>query len=307
MHNNQKTNRREFVKTTATLASAVGVSSVICQNTAATEKVNSTIQIEGRQTRKVVTNASGQLYVAVDNSVAIYNRQGTQLAKHDFTKPVRALHAFENGQMLVGFINSVALVNADGKTTKTVSAFDKASVLSEIAVHDEGIMISDSGTQVVWQLNSELEILGSIDLDSKVQTPASQLKIMVVKDQLHVVNSRRHRIDIYSLAGVKLGSWGKKSRDPAGFSGCCNPVGLAVTADGTFITAERSQPRIKQFDQKGQFIAQIMGPDAFPENAKASENDNGLGCNTGGFDLAVDTQGRVIVLDLATNRLHIVA
>ena len=209
--------------------------------------------------------------------------------------------------MLVGFINSIALVDDAGNTLGMTTAFDKESILSEIAVHKNTILIADSGMQVIWRLNSELEVQGSINLDSKIQTASSLLKIMVVKDQLHVVNSRRHRIDIYNLEGERLGSWGKKARDVAGFSGCCNPVGLAVTASGSFITAERSQPRIKQFDQDGQFVAQLIGPEAFPENAKASKNDNGLGCNTGGFDLTVNSQGQVIVLDLATNRLHIVA
>ena len=97
--------------------------------------------------------------------------------------------------MLVGFIKSIALVDATGKTQQMATAFAKESILSEIIVHEGNLLIADSGKQVIWRLNSELDILGSIELDSKVQTPSSLLKISVVKDQLHVVNARRHRID----------------------------------------------------------------------------------------------------------------
>ena len=70
----------------------------------------------------------------------------------------------------------------------------------------------------------------------------------------------------------------------AGFCGCCNPSNMALTPAGEFITSEKHIVRVKQYDAKGQLKGVISGQDDWTPNAV-------------GLDLAVDSTGRILVLD----------
>ncbi len=69
-----------------------------------------------------------------------------------------------------------------------------------------------------------------------------------------------------------------------GFCGCCNPSHLARMADGRFVTSEKGLPRVKLYAEDGTFVGLVAGTDAFAKE-------------TVGLDLAVDGDGRILVLD----------
>ena len=76
-----------------------------------------------------------------------------------------------------------------------------------------------------------------------------------------------------------------------GFSGCCNPAHFAILDDNSFITSEKGMPRIKIYDQHGQFTGIVAPPAAF----------NG----TLAPDIAVDKQNRLIALDFERQQVRI--
>ena len=58
----------------------------------------------------------------------------------------------------------------------------------------------------------------------------------------------------------------------------------ALTPDGAFVTTEKGLPRLKRYTAAGEFDRVIAGPEAFSHKAV-------------GLDVAVDSRGRVLVLD----------
>jgi sugar lactone lactonase YvrE len=122
----------------------------------------------------------------------------------------------------------------------------------------------------------------------------------------YIANPARHRVETYSPDGKFIGTWGEKSRDVSGFSGCGNPVGLAQLDDGRFVTAERGHPRVKVYDATGKFLGQLTGPAKFADNARVSGADQAQGCQSGGLDVAVDSKDRLLVLDRVTGDVHVI-
>ena len=59
---------------------------------------------------------------------------------------------------------------------------------------------------------------------------------------------------------------------------------MAILSDGSFVTSEKGIPRVKVYDQTGQFKTVVAGPEAFADG-------------TIGLDLAVDDNDRIYVLD----------
>ena len=86
--------------------------------------------------------------------------------------------------------------------------------------------------------------------------------------------------------------WGTASLAASGFGGCCNPSHIALLPDGSLVTSEKGLPRVKVYDADGTFRAVVAGPESFRPG-------------TVGLDLAVDDEGRVLVLDPSREELRI--
>ncbi len=71
--------------------------------------------------------------------------------------------------------------------------------------------------------------------------------------------------------------------DPKDFPGCCNPTNLTVTAEGHIIVTEKAGPRAKIYDAEGELLT-VVATDVFDPSCK-------------NMDLAVDSQGRIYVVD----------
>lgn len=106
-----------------------------------------------------------------------------------------------------------------------------------------------------------------------------QIDIQAKGKELFVAENSRHRVVRYDDSGKKLGAWGKRDRDGAagGFGGCCNPMNLCFTGDGSVVTSE-SEGVMKRFSPDGKFAG-------FVGNAKV-----GGGCKN--VAVAVSTDGK---------------
>ncbi len=83
------------------------------------------------------------------------------------------------------------------------------------------------------------------------------------------------------------------------FTGCCNPAHFALLPDGSFVTYEKGNDKIKVFDHTGKFHAFVAGAGSFKGNP-----DFLLGRNNLVKDIATDQSGRIYILD-AYNRINI--
>ena len=124
---------------------------------------------------------------------------------------------------------------------------------------------------------------------------------------LAITNPGRHRVDLFRSNGQFLSSWGKRTRDVSGFQGCCNPLAAVSLRDGSVVTAEAGQVRLKQFDHQGNLIQQIAGPDEFKMLAVTAHRDEPgsqpLACGVGGIDLAVASDDTLWMLHAAAKQV----
>jgi hypothetical protein len=102
----------------------------------------------------------------------------------------------------------------------------------------------------------------------------------------------RHRVTSWKLDGEPLGYFGKfGQKNPEDFTGCCNPVNLAVTPDGMVVTAEKANARVKVYEPGGRLLA-VIGSEYF---------DNS--CSN--VHLAVDSKGRILTGDPVRREIKI--
>jgi hypothetical protein len=88
-----------------------------------------------------------------------------------------------------------------------------------------------------------------------------------------------------------------------GFCGCCNPIGFALLPDGKYATCEKGLPRVKVYSETGEFESVVAGVETFSENARACGPSD---CTAGGLDVAVDSQGRIYILDIVTGDVRVI-
>ena len=91
--------------------------------------------------------------------------------------------------------------------------------------------------------------------------------------------------------------WGKSSAGIEGFSGCHNPVNFAILPDGSFVTCEKGLPRVKIYSPEGVFESVVAGTELFDMTEEDLISEEGTEQLKVGLDVAVDSQGRIFVLD----------
>jgi hypothetical protein len=124
---------------------------------------------------------------------------------------------------------------------------------------------------------------------------------------IRVNNPGRHQVEAYTFEGHLELAWGKATAAIEGFCGCCNPIGLAMLPDGRIVTCEKGLPRVKVYSVHGDFESVVAGPESFPENAKAGSAEDPSDGTHAALDAAVDSHGRIGILDTVTGNIHLMA
>lgn len=245
-----------------------------------------------KEARGVACGADGRIYVAGDQAVRCLDTTGAvqwELPVHAQAGPVAVT---ENGVIFVGLHNRVAAFGPDGSAQGTWTPYGDHTWITDIVPTPTEVYIADAGNRRVWRFDRQGTYLGEIGRKDPnrgipaLAVPSPHLDIELAPDgTLIVVNPGRRTIQYHSLPdGALVRSWGKSSNSIEGFGGCCNPTDIAVLPDGRVVTAEKGIPRVKVYSAEGTLLSVVAPPASFD---RATE----------GIDLAVDPQGRVVVLD----------
>ena len=270
------------------------------------------IQTGFDQAHCVAVDGKGLIYVGGDRAIRRFDSAGTQVSDIALEQAPRCLALAENGRIYVGLRDHVEVFNDQLERIAVWEGRGDEAVLTSIALSDSDVFVADAGQRVVLrydQAGALHTVIGVKDEDRNVPgfiVPSPYFDIAVTGDGLlRVVNPGRQRIEAYTFGGDFEFAWGRASTAVAGFCGCCNPVNVALLSDGSFVTCEKGLVRVKIYDSDGAFEGVVAGPDQLIKGKIPKVCETPAQCQSGGFDVAVDAQDRVYVLDTLKNSVRI--
>jgi hypothetical protein len=262
--------------------------------------------------RRLAVGPQDRVYIAGQNGVSILDRTGARRADVALDAPARCVAVQPDGTIYVGLREHVAVFNARGQRQTIWAAPAPKAWLTGLAVGEGGVFAADAGNRLVWHYDLTGKLLGRLGEKDKARkipglvVPSPYLDVALGRDgRLRVNNPGRHCVEVYTPAGDLERSWGKPSMGLQGFCGCCNPVAVTLLPDGRYVTCEKGLPRVKVYNTDGAFECVVAGPESFPENTKAGALRGASDGLVGGLDAAVDSQGRIWVLDLVAANLRV--
>jgi len=254
--------------------------------------------------RRLAIAPGGRIWVAAGTSARCFTGQGGQVSELRFDEPVRAVFPHQDGTLWVSLRNTVERWSAEGRREWRSPAFAGKAFLTGLAVAGEDLWVADSGNRVVYRcdLNGRVQLrLGERNPGRNIPglvLPSPFLDLRVGADGLlRVNNPGRHRVETYNRDGDLEAGWGRPGVAIDSFCGCCNPISIALLADGRCVTGEKGLPRVKVFTADGALESVVAAPDSFAAVASEARDARPIDTLNDGMDVAVDAEGRVAVLD----------
>lgn len=228
----------------------------------------------GREVLSLGVDSDGDVYVGEAGRAEKYTRGATGA----YTR------AMKIGDQVLGRVTAIEVVGGDilcaDATAKRLRRFAPTGAeKKDKRIPADVVDLGRPATRVIVP-NDRLDFAGTLT------------------GQIVMCHPGRHQVETYDLDGKQLKKWGQfDEHAPGGFTGCCNPVNVAVfplyqiaTAGSGLagrglgiVTAEKGPPRVKLYDEAGTLVA-LIGPAAFDAN------------NTH-MELAADSDGRIYVAD----------
>jgi DNA-binding beta-propeller fold protein YncE len=202
--------------------------------------------------------------------------------------PVLALAAGA-GRIYLGMSDHVEVWSADGRPLDEWASLGEKALVASLAAAKDAVYVADAGDKNVAQYDPGGRLVRFISLKnsdgSGFLVPGVCFDVAVdASGSLWAVDPGRRRVLKISPAGEILAAWGKTSTALDGFSGCCNPVNIALFPDGSFVAQEKGLLRIKLYDRNGAFLGVVAGPTSFDASLSS-------------LDLAAGADGTVYAVD----------
>jgi hypothetical protein len=266
------------------------------------------------EARRIAIGPEDELYVAAGNYVSALDSHGVPRFEIAVPAPARCLAVTLEGEIYVGLRDHIEVFDRKAKRSATWDAPAPRTWFTGLTATAQGVFAADAGNRVVLRYDASGKLARRIGEKNKVRNipgfivPSSYFDLAMHRDGLlRVANPGRHRIEAYTVEGDFEFAWGKPSAAIDGFCGCCNPINIAMLADGRMVTCEKGLPRVKVYRGDGTFESVVAGPESFPENARVSSGDSLSDSTHGGLDAAVDSAGRIYILDLVTADIRVMA
>jgi hypothetical protein len=252
----------------------------------------------------ITTDSSDHIYVTGDKSIKIFDAQGNVLSEIKLNDSPQCLTIAGDGSIYIGMKEHIEVYNPTGKLIKKWNSLGQNVVITAIAVSGDDVFIADAGRKIVLRYDvsgKPKATIGKRNPDKGIPgfvIPSPYFDLAVAPDGLlKVVNPGLHKIEAYTFDGDLESSWGETSIDIRGFSGCCNPVNIAILSDGNFVTCEKGIPRVKVYNSKGIFDSVVGGAESFADTVGIYNPVETKEDSTKALDVAVDSKDHILVLD----------
>jgi hypothetical protein len=262
--------------------------------------------------RRVGIGPDDRLHLAAGNAIAVLDGEGRVTSEIRCGGVVHALAVSAEGTVYAGLRDHLEVFDPKGKRLAAWATPEGRPFLTGLAVGESDVFVADAGNRVVWRhdlAGNRLGTIGRRDPDRNIPgivLPSPVLDVAIGRDGLlRVNNAGRHRVELYTFDGGLELFWGRFSMAMEGFSGCCNPVGLALLEDGRTVTFEKGLPRVKIYEATGRFESVVAGTEMFADTGSAAAIARPDDRVYSGLDGVVDSAGRVIILDPLGADLHV--
>ena len=259
--------------------------------------------------KRIAAGPEDTFYVCAGNYLTVHRATGETKLEIAASEPTRCCAVSPDGTIYLGLRDHIEVFDAKGQRLATWESAGKKAWLTGIAVGTNDVFVADAGVRSILRYDRSGKLvrrLGEKDKERNVSgfiIPSPFFEVELGHDGLlRVNNPGRHRMELYTADGDFEGSWGVTSIGIKGFCGCCNPINFALLPDGRYVTCEKGLPRVKIYSATGEFESVVAGVETFSENARACGPSD---CTAGGLDAAVDSQGRIYILDLVTGIVRV--
>ncbi|MBK8977242.1 MAG: hypothetical protein IPM29_15125 [Planctomycetes bacterium] len=214
----------------------------------------------------------------------------------------RAVAVDGRGRIVAGGGNRVDVLDARADDVRVARHFEVAgdgARVTAVAISSEWIFAADAGRCTVQRLPADASETARFEpVAGGFFVPSTMDLTVSPAGELTTVDPGRHLVQVRDGYGDVIRSFGRRGGQIADFHGCCNPIAIAVTAAGQVVTAEKglATTRVKVYAPDGELDSVVAGPDRFDAGADGPPVV---------LDVAVDSRGRVLVLDPARRQVRI--
>jgi len=269
------------------------------------KEIEPRIETGFQQSRVIAVDSQDRMYVTGDQSIHMYDSTGKRLpstidVKHD----ISALSIAKDGKLYVGVTDHIEVFDSNGQLLNQWKSLGSKSIVSSIAVHEDDVFVADAGSRTIHHFKTDGTKQKSF---GEFVLPSFYFDVAIADDQrLKVAHTGKHRLETYDFDGNLLSWWGDFSmKEIEKFCGCCNPVNFALLPNNEgFITCEKGITRVKQYSSDGEFLGVVAGPEQFTKHDLQCDRPDAC-FNPIGLDVAIDSKGRVLVLDATTKEVRI--
>lgn len=261
------------------------------------EESSPRIQTGMKQAHLVAVGRDDAIYVAGGKQVKRFDSAGKPDALNIQTdSDVSAIEVADDGVIYLGVSDRIETFNADGQRIAQWGPVSAKSLITSMALSEDGVLAADAGEKVIHRFDKQGKRISTF---GDFAIPSFYFDLVIGdENQFYAAHTGEHRIETYTFQGDMTAYWGAFSMTkPDRFCGCCNPVHIALLPDQQgFITCEKGIIRVKIYDAAGKFVGYVAPPEDFSKH-DASCQINESFSSPSGVDAAVDSNGRVIVLD----------
>ncbi len=246
--------------------------------------------------RGIAIGRADRVYAVGDSVLKVLEPKGSLCRQWRTAKPGFSVGvaAGEDEKVYVGQEGQVQRFGATGRLLATWRDRSRLGLVTAVGAFGDQVLLGDVTHRCIHRYDKNGKLINDIGTKPGRRgflIPNGHLDFFVdAKGVVHAANPGKHRIERYTLDGELLGHIGKfGGPDPTGFSGCCNPTNVALTPRGHIVVTVKAPPGVKLYTVEGKLLALIDG-EGFDPNCK-------------NMDVAVDSRGRIYVID--TVRLQI--
>jgi len=265
--------------------------------------------------RAVAVGPEDQIYVAGDRAVRKFDREGKPSGPEIPLKgSVYCLAVSEQGTIFVGLKDRIEVYDQAGKKISVWEVPKSNGRLTSIAVKENDVFaaLNSNNFGLVYHYDRTGQLINSIVQEKSgkpgppFDVPSPYFDVAVGPDEMvHIAHTGELQIEKYTFRGHFGGEWGIGAHELKDFFGCCNPVNFALLPkEKGYITCEKGITRVKEYDFEGRYVGVVAAPDDFPKG-QTVESDSQAGPQRVALDVAVDSQGRVLILDPYVSQVRI--